>query len=67
MSGPPATLGGALAQETNGAGRATFNDLSITGVVGAYVVQFSADGLSPATAVIALTPASWSHTGAGQP
>jgi len=67
VSGPPATLGGALAQETNGAGRATFNDLSITGVVGAYVVQFSADGLSPATAVIALTPASWSHTGAGQP
>ena len=49
-SGPGgATLGGTLTATSIGNGRATFTNLSISGPVGAYTLQFTATGATSAT------------------
>lgn len=52
-----ATLGGTLAVVTAADGRATFDDLVLTGVAGAHQLTFSASGLTPAVSnTITLQP-----------
>jgi adhesin/invasin len=45
-SGPGGTLGGTVTAPTNGAGQATFSNLSIAGPVGNYQLTFSATSLT---------------------
>ncbi|TFG43313.1 MAG: hypothetical protein E4H41_09495, partial [Gemmatimonadales bacterium] len=45
-SGPGGTLSGLTTVGTNASGQATFNVLSITGLAGAYTLQFTSPGLT---------------------
>lgn len=47
-TGGSATLGGTVAVLTDASGTASFNDLVLTGVVGAHQLTFSAAGVTPA-------------------
>ncbi len=48
-TGPGGTLGGATVIATDGAGRATFTNLAISGATGAYTLNFSGVGLTGVT------------------
>jgi hypothetical protein len=51
------SLGGTLSRTTGSNGRATFNDLSLTGLVGSYTIRYSAPGgLGAVSRAITLTP-----------
>lgn len=57
LNSGPGALGGTLTGVTTGGGTATFSNLVITGVTGAYVLQFTAPGLTTAVAnPLTLTP-----------
>ena len=51
----PGELGGTLSRTTAGNGRAAFNDLSLTGLVGTYTIEFSQGGRSAVSRTISLT------------
>lgn len=50
FSGPTGVLSGTVTVPTDGTGAASFGALQITGLVGSYVLRFSAGALTPANA-----------------
>jgi hypothetical protein len=53
----PGSLAGTVTRTTGSNGRATFNDLVLTGLVGSYTIRYSAPGgISGVSRVISLTP-----------
>jgi hypothetical protein len=55
QSGAGGALSGTLQRSTDATGRANFDDLVVTGVVGTYVVRFHATGLTDVTKSVSIT------------